>query len=108
MLRSSKHQSEKYLGDIISKDGKNTKNIKARVANGHGIVNSIEKILDEEILGDDYFEIAVILLISSLLCNSETWFNVTNADIELLEKVDDTLIRKFLKAHSKTPWSRTC
>ena len=31
--------SEKYLGDVISKDCRNMKNIKARVAKGTGITN---------------------------------------------------------------------
>ena len=30
---------EKYLGDVISTDGRNIKNVKARVAKGKGIVD---------------------------------------------------------------------
>ena len=37
---------EKYLGVLISKDGKNIKNIKERVAKGIGIVKRILLILD--------------------------------------------------------------
>ena len=37
--------SDKYLGDIISKDGKNLKNILARKAKGHGIVKQIGDML---------------------------------------------------------------
>ena len=33
--------ADTYLGDIISKDGSNKKNIMARKAKGHGIVGSI-------------------------------------------------------------------
>ena len=45
---------EKYLGDIISKDGRNLKNIKARVNKGKGIVR---KILKEYLLGDYIFKL---------------------------------------------------
>ena len=54
-------KDEKYLGDIISNDGRNLKNIKARVHKGRGIVNKIMKILDEIPLGKLYFQIAIIL-----------------------------------------------
>ena len=37
---------EKYLGDIISKDGRNTKNIKARSDRANGSINQIMEILE--------------------------------------------------------------
>ena len=37
---------EKYLGDVISTDGRNIKNIKARVAKGKGIISKIITILE--------------------------------------------------------------
>ena len=43
--------SEKYLGDIISGDGKNTLNIESRVSKGLGIVTQIEHLLDIVSLG---------------------------------------------------------
>ena len=80
---------EKYLGDLISTDGRNIKNVKARVAKGKGIVSKILSILDGIPFGDFYFEIAVILreslLVSSMLSNSEAWYNVSNAELELLD-----------------------
>ena len=36
---------EKYLGDIISNDGRNIKNIKARVSKGKGINSKILTML---------------------------------------------------------------
>ena len=41
---------EKYLGDILSADGKNIKNIKARVAKAKGIISRIMTILKEYLL----------------------------------------------------------
>ena len=93
---------EKYLGDVISTDGKNIKNIKASVAKGKGIVSRILSILEGIPFGQFYFEVALILrnslLVSSMLCNSETWYNITKAELDLLETVDVQLLRSILKA----------
>ena len=65
---------EKYLGDIISKDGKNTKNIKARKDKAIGATNQIMSIFEEICFGKHHFEVAIVLrnslLINSLLFNS--------------------------------------
>ena len=50
---------ERYLGDIISTDGKNIKNIKARVIKGKAIINRIFTILNELLLGRRYYEIGI-------------------------------------------------
>ena len=100
-------QEEKYLGDIISKDGKNIKNFKARVNKGTGIVNKIMNILDGIPFGQFYFEVALILrnslLVSSMLCNSEAWYNITNSELNFLETVDLMLLRKILNSPKSTP-----
>ena len=87
---------EKYLGDILSADGKNIKNIKARVAKGKGIISRILTLIDGIPFGQFYFEVAMILreslLISSMLFNSEAWYNVTKPEIELLETVDSQFL----------------
>jgi hypothetical protein len=65
-------KEEKYLGDVISTDGRNIKNVKAK---GKGIVSRILTILEGIPFGEFYFEIAVILrnatLVSSMFCNSK-------------------------------------
>ena len=98
---------EKYLGDIITTDGKNIKNILARVAKGKGIVIRIFTILDAIPLGKRYFEIGLILrdvlLVSSMLFNSEAWYNVTQKEMELLETVDTLFLRKLIGAPKSTP-----
>ena len=99
--------SERYLGDVISKDGKNIKNIQARVSKGTGIVRNILTMLDGIPFGKYHFEAGVILrnslLASSMLFNSEVWYNVTNSELELLETVDVMLLRGILKAPQSTP-----
>ena len=98
---------DKYLGDILSEDGKNLKNIIARRNRGTGSVNQILSILDEICFGKYFFEVARILrnslLISSLLSNSEAWYNLTTEDLNKLEQVDESLLRGFLECPVSTP-----
>ena len=50
-----------YLGDIISKDGRNSKNIEARVSKGLRIVSQIHDILKQVNVGAHYFKTAITL-----------------------------------------------
>jgi hypothetical protein len=66
-----KKENERYLGDVISKDGRNIKNIQA------GIVRKILTCLDGIPFGKYHFQSGLILrnslLVSSMLFNSEVW-----------------------------------
>ena len=81
-------------------------NITARKNRGIGIVTKIMEKLNYVCFGRHYFKVAVILrnsnLISSLLTNSEAWYNVTQADIDLLESVDENLLRRVLDCPMST------
>ena len=83
------------------------KNILARANRGVGVTNQIITILDEICYGPYHFEVAVMLrnalLISSMLCNSEAWYNVTNEERNKLEQVDEALLRRILECPSTTP-----
>ena len=98
---------ETYLGDIVSNDGRNMKNFKARVAKAIGIIRNIMTKLEGIPFGKYYFEVAIILrnslFVSSVLCNSEAWYNITNAELEYLETADLLLLRKILNAPKSTP-----
>ena len=98
---------EKYLGDVLSTDGRNIKNVRARVAKGKGIVSRILSMLDGIPFGEFYFEIAAILreslLVSSMLSNSEAWYNVSKVELELLETIDANFLRNVLNARRSTP-----
>ena len=37
------------------------------------------------------------------MCNSETWFNLTKAELQLLESVDLMFLRKLLRTTKSTP-----
>ena len=98
-------EEEKYLGEIISKDGRNLKNIRTRVNKGIGITKNILNLLDGIPFGKFYYEVAIILrnslFVSSVLYNSEVWYNLTNAELDLLETADIHLLRGILKAPKK-------
>ena len=83
-------EDERYLGDILSRDGKNEKNIKARVDEAYGIINKIKSILDESYFGPFQFQIALMLrnamFMNSILLSSEAWYRLTKRDIEKFEE----------------------
>ena len=70
-------EDDTYLGDIISGDGKNSKNIQKRISKGIGIISSIMTLLNKICLGEFYIEIAMILresmFINGILTNAEIW-----------------------------------
>ena len=98
---------EKYLGDIISIDGKNTKNIAARVAKAQGIIKQVRTMLEEMVFGSFVFEVAVVLrnslFINGILTNVEAAYDLTTTEIESLEKCDEQLIRTILECPCTTP-----
>ena len=104
MLSSSK---EKYLGDILTTDGKINDNIEERYKKGMGIVNQILSILNEISFGEYFFEMAILfrqsMLLNSSLCNSEVLYGVNKQHIETLESVDRYFWRKVFKCPFSTP-----
>ena len=106
-VQMDKSNEEKCLGDIITDDGLNKRNIDARKGKGFGIINQIKEILQEILFGPNYFEIANLLrhslFLSSVLLNSEVWYGLSVTDIEQLEQVDQALLKTILEAPSSTP-----
>jgi hypothetical protein len=100
-------EEEKYLGDLISADGTNTKNIKARKDKGFGIVDQIISMLTDICFGPHFFQVALVLrsslFINSILLNSEVWYGLSKTDIENLETVDNSLLKRILEAPCTTP-----
>ena len=66
---------------------------------GLAAINQIMSMLNLTSLGHFYFEIALILrdtiLISKLEFNSEIWYNVSKKQIEKLQQIDETYLRKI-------------
>ena len=52
---------EKYVGDVLSADGKQTKNVASRRSKGIGVCNEIMHILNNLCLGPHFFHAAVML-----------------------------------------------
>ena len=91
---------KKYLGDIISNDMKNESNIREKTNKAVGNVNKITSSLHERPYGKHTFRAAVLMrqsmLIGSLLNNAESWINVTESDVNQLEKPDIMLLKNVL------------
>ena len=100
---------ERYLGDLITSDGRNTKNLAARKAKAVGIVDKIMTILNDVFFGHYFFQVAltmrVQMLLSSILLNSESWYNLSDNDIQQLETVDNMLHRRILECPRSTKTS---
>ena len=100
-------KDEKYLGDILSADGKNAKNIKERVSKGMGIIANILNILDLICFGPFTFEIAILLrnsmLINGFMTNSEVWYNFSRGEIQEFENVDKLFFAKLMGVPRSTP-----
>ena len=98
---------ERYLGDILSSNGKNKKNILSRRSKGVGIVNQILTILEGTCYGTHVFEVGLLfrksILINSILTNSESWYGLKNEEIEQLEQVDEMFLRKLLEVGRGCP-----
>ena len=96
-----------YLGDIISEDGRNGKNIKNRIAKGVGIITDIMTSLETVTLGHHYFSSAILLreskFLNGILTNCDIWYGLTKDDIKEFEILDRTLIRKIMNTLVSTP-----
>ena len=83
---------ETYLGDIISSDGKNTKNLKNRISKGVGIITQIHNLLEMISFGPYLIEIALLLreamLINGILTNVEVWHNLTSNEVKEFVDLD--------------------
>ena len=83
--RCTQQISEKYLGQVLSSNGKLENNITERYNKGLGIVNKILCILKEVSFGCHYFQIAMLFrnskLVNGILYSIETLYGLTNAHI---------------------------
>ena len=98
---------EKYLGDIIYKDGKQHATIVERLAKGYGIVANILALLSVIPQGHRRIETGLELrqacLLNGIQYNCEIWQKLTEKDKMDLMKIDKYPLRVLLGAHSKTP-----
>ena len=106
-MKIEKVESDTYLGDIISSDGKHHKTIMARKAKGVGIITQIMIMLEKITIGNHYFESALLLresmFLNSILINSEIRYDITSSDLDQLTNLDKVLLRKILNTPISTP-----
>ena len=99
--------SDTYLGDVVSGDGTNKLNIANRVSRGQGKIAEIISLIENISLGKHYFKIALLLresiFLNSILTNSEVWYRLTKSEIEDLEMVDRSLLKRILSVPNSTP-----
>jgi hypothetical protein len=81
-------EEEKYLGNMISVDGKNTKNVEAKVDKAKGIINQLKNMLEEMCFGKYLFEVAITLR-NGILTYLEVSYGLNDTEIEKLEQYDE-------------------
>ena len=96
-----------YLGDVISSDGRNTKNLATRISKGIGVITQITSMLEMVSLGHHFMEIALLLgealFLNAILTNCEIWYGLTSSEVKELENLDLNLLRKIMKVPTSTP-----
>ena len=100
-------KEDTYLGDILSTDGRNTKNIKSRISKGIGIISQLTNILEIVRFGNHYFEVALMLrdsmLVNGTITNAEIWYNMTESETKEFDNLDKMFLRKILEVPCTTP-----
>ena len=100
---------EKYVGDVVTSDGKHTKNVESRRSKGMGVISEITSILDGLCLGSHYFTSALMMrqtmLVTVLLSNAETWLRLTKKDLGRLERIDRMFLRRIFQIPNSVPIS---
>ena len=98
---------DKYLGDILSSDGKNDLNIESRISKGLGIVTQITNMLEKVSFGKHYFKMARLFresnFLNGILTNAESWHGLSPTQVNQLESVDQLLMRNFFDTTVSTP-----
>ena len=102
-----KCKKEKYLGNILTSNGKISENILSRCNKSIGLINDIMSTLNEVSFGYYYFEIGILFrnskLINGILCSIEALYGLNNTHVEKLEKCDNDFFRRLFKSGACTP-----
>ena len=105
-----KTEQHKYLGYILSKKGDNMKNISEIKTKSIWIINKIFNKLKSMNLRKYYFECGIIflniILRSSILNASETYYNPKESDIRTLERIEEHHLSKLFITRKGCPISQ--
>ena len=98
-------EHEVYLGDTVSADLSNNRNIEKRCNQSIGTISEIMIILKQISKGYFYFNIGLIMresiLLTKLLLNRKAWTNITKQQVLSLEKSDRANLIRFVNGHSR-------
>ena len=101
----TKAETYKYLGDCVSDGWEALYKKRWEIAQGYSI--TCQAMSTEISLGTKIYEIAKTLhqsiFINGTLVNVETWPNCTEVRLKTFERIEQTIMRNLLNAHSKTP-----
>ena len=96
-----------YLGDIISSDGKNSKNVAKRISKGIGIITQILHLLEMVSLGEHFVEIFILfresMFINGILTNTEIWYSLKKNEVKEFEDLDRNLLTRIFQGPVSTP-----
>ena len=98
---------QKYLGFIISNSGNNMANIRGIRNKSIGTTRKIFPKLNGLHLQKYYFEFGMIflnvMLRSSILYTSETYYNLKEHEITILERIEESFMRQLMKTTKGCP-----
>ena len=97
----------KYLGDYINSNGSDSDLIDARVKKAQGFVIELVSICKEALFSLNQIS-AMFLLYRSvflprLIFNCETWSNLTNQEVQSLQKVQLKYLRNMMEVGNSPP-----
>ena len=101
-------EAYKYLGDIVTNDGKNKKNLEARQNKATTSTISIKTLASNEMFKEVgtavLLELHETVTLSALLTNSESWA-LNKGEKDMIEKIEIQAIKQLfdLPAHTPTP-----
>ena len=98
-------ESEKYLGDFISHNGKPDAAMSNRIQRAYSYLSEIRALLTDMPFGKRRLQIGLMLrdamFVNGVLFNSEAWSSINQKHIEESEIFKRTLMRFLFGAHAK-------
>ena len=87
----------RFLGDLINKSGNINQNIEDRLNKAIGLRTKVKSLISGISLGSYHFEICMIMreavYLNSILVNGETWYFMTQRQLEALEAADAAFLQ---------------
>ena len=109
-IKMEKVDEKKYLGHILSNRNNNMANINYIKIKSRIITSKIFNMLDTLQLGRYYFECGIVflrsLLRSSIIYSAETYYNLTEAEVREMEKMEESYLLQLYNTETGCPRSQ--